>query len=159
MTKDYKNATLYHSTEFCRVDTRAHVGAWWGKAWRQTLGYFWSEDLMMTSLHYHDGRTSQATYISSLWASATAAPSNGLFQYQSYAHIHIDSGTFFPLSHLPPIFPALSQSSWTHIFLAPTVIFASIIGAVVLREPFGFARARAAMLVAAGIVAMHWLSN
>ncbi len=40
-----------------------------------------------------------------------------------------------------------------------SVIFASIIGAVVMREPFGFARARAAMLVAAGIVAMHWLSH
>ena len=40
-----------------------------------------------------------------------------------------------------------------------SVVFASIIGAVVLREPFGFARFRAAILVAAGIIAIHWFTN
>jgi drug/metabolite transporter (DMT)-like permease len=36
-----------------------------------------------------------------------------------------------------------------------SVIFAAIIGATLLREPFGTRRVVAAALVAAGIVAMH----
>ena len=38
-----------------------------------------------------------------------------------------------------------------------SVIFAAIIGAMFLREPFGAARIRAAALVAVGIVLMRWL--
>ena len=40
-----------------------------------------------------------------------------------------------------------------------SVIFAAIIGAMFLREPFGAARIRAAALVAVGIVLMHWLGT
>jgi drug/metabolite transporter (DMT)-like permease len=38
-----------------------------------------------------------------------------------------------------------------------SVIFAAIIGSVFLREPFGAARVRAAILVAAGIILMKLL--
>ena len=40
-----------------------------------------------------------------------------------------------------------------------SVIFAAIIGAMFLREPFGAARIRAAALVAVGIVLMRWLGT
>ena len=40
-----------------------------------------------------------------------------------------------------------------------SVIFAAIIGALFLREPFGVARIRAALLVALGIILMRWLGN
>ena len=40
-----------------------------------------------------------------------------------------------------------------------SVIFAAIIGALFLREPFGAARVRAATLVALGIVMMRWLTT
>ena len=40
-----------------------------------------------------------------------------------------------------------------------SVIFAAIIGALFLREPFGAARIRAAALVAVGIVLMRWLGT
>ena len=40
-----------------------------------------------------------------------------------------------------------------------SVIFATIIGAMFLREPFGAARIRAAALVAVGIVLMRWLGT
>jgi drug/metabolite transporter (DMT)-like permease len=38
-----------------------------------------------------------------------------------------------------------------------SVIFAAVIGAVFLREPFGAARVRAALLIALGVALMHWL--
>ena len=37
-----------------------------------------------------------------------------------------------------------------------SVIFAAIIGAVFLREPFGLARIRAAIMVAIGIIIIRW---
>ena len=40
-----------------------------------------------------------------------------------------------------------------------SVIFAAIIGTLILREPFGKNRIRAAIIVAAGIILMRWLDN
>ena len=37
-----------------------------------------------------------------------------------------------------------------------SVIFAAIIGAVYLREPFGLARIRAAVMVAIGVIIIRW---